>query len=113
MFKFALGVLVAVGIGAFATKPSQTDLEDEIRARLLEEIAAQSLESDDPAILALTFACKAGAQTCAELIRAGITVDYDDRILYSVARLEFLDTHASCVGVFSQFVCPGGIRKDN
>ena len=113
MFKFILGLLVAAGIGAFATKPSQADLEAEIQSQLRAAIAAQSLDSNDPAVVALTFACKAGAGTCANLIRAAMQVQYEDRVLYSVARMAFLDTTATCIGVFGQFVCPTGFQKVN
>lgn len=108
--SWLVGLLAVIGLGLAFTKPTETDFEAELEARLLAQIDAADVSADDdPFAAILTATCKAGPAQCAQIIRALMTLDYEDKVLFSRARVGMgSGAGAECIGVATRIFCRKG-----
>ncbi|SIO55553.1 hypothetical protein SAMN05444722_3509 [Rhodovulum sp. ES.010] len=102
-----VAVLAMLGLALAFTKPTEADFEAALEAQLLERIDAADPEATaDPVEALLTATCKMGREECARIIRSLISLDYEDRVLYSRARVSLgEEAGASCTGVLTRIFC--------
>lgn len=100
-----LGAVLA--LGAAFTKPTEPDFTARIEARLLAQIDAAQIDAEaDPARAVLLTACKLGRNQCVQVLRAMMTIDYEDKVLYSRAKVATgAGQPAICYGLFTKIVC--------
>ncbi|MGC9419623.1 MAG: hypothetical protein ACP5EN_11705 [Rhodovulum sp.] len=111
--KGLIGLVAALGVLGLVlafTKPTEADFEAAIEAQLLARIDAADPEaSSDPVEALLTATCKMGREQCAQLIRAMMELDYEDRVLFSQARVSMGEAEsATCYGVLTRIFCNRG-----
>lgn len=109
MFKFVLGMLTMAAIFAWFTNPSMEDAEAELKRQLLTAVESQSLGSGSGLDAAALLACRVDTNTCYDLVRTGIDVTHDDRVLYGRFDIEGFGRKAVCYGLFTTFLCPDGM----
>lgn len=111
MFRFLLGMLVMAALGAYVSKPSTEDAEAELKTQLMTALANQSFSAEDLGGSAALLACRLDPNTCYDLVRAGLDVTYEDRILYAKLEIDGWNRRASCYGLYTIFYCPGGLQS--
>lgn len=106
-FLGLVAVLAILGLAMAFTKPTEADFEAALEAQLLARIdAADPGAQSDPVEAILTATCKMGRSDCARLIRAMISLDYEDMVLFSRARVALGDARsATCYGVLTRILC--------
>jgi hypothetical protein len=112
MFKFLFGMIAMAAIVAYATNPTKDDAEEEMRNQLMRALITEDLKGKNAGETAALLGCRLDPDTCFEFVRSGIDMTFEDRYLYSKLELEGFDRKASCYGLFTRFVCPGGLQKD-
>ena len=105
-----IAILAIAALAAAFTKPSQADVEAELKAQFLERLAGTNPSAqENGGEFALTLLCKADHDACYELMRAGLDVTYDDRTLYAAVDVEGYGDSIRCYGAFTRFYCTGDI----
>ncbi len=110
MVKFLLGMLTMAAIGAYLTNPSAADAESALRKELLDAISEERIKGKTAAESAALLGCRLDPGTCFDLLRSMVDLKIEDRHLYSRLDLDGLGHRATCYGLFTQFVCPGGFE---
>ncbi|MBS8227013.1 hypothetical protein [Vannielia litorea] len=105
-----IAILAIAALAAVFTKPTQDDVETELKAQFLQRLAntnpsAQQNGGD----FALTLMCKADHDACYQLIRSGLDVTYDDRRLYAAVDVSGFGEAIRCYGAFTRFFCNGDL----
>ncbi|MDA9865483.1 hypothetical protein N9C96_02280 [bacterium] len=104
-------LIVAAGV-AFFTKPSEADAEAALRKYLTMAAAREELGDGRSTAQNLALAaCKLSLNDCYDLVRTGIETEFTDKTLFVQFHIEGFDRVATCYGAFTQFVCPGGLKK--
>lgn len=102
-------VLLSIAAGAlFATSPTRAVFKAEIESKIASRIAEMdpNAAEDDVTRLLLTT-CKLGEAGCARLIRSLMDVEFENRVLYSKARLQLgREDPITCYGVLNKVICP-------
>lgn len=111
MLKFLSGMIVMAALGAWLTNPSRQDAEAEMRAQLMTALASERLDGKTAAETAALLGCRINPAACFDLVRAGVELTYEDRHLYSRLDLEGFGRKAKCYGLFTRFICPGGLQE--
>ncbi|MDF1873368.1 hypothetical protein [Vannielia sp.] len=105
-----LVILAIAGLAAAVTKPSEADVEAELKSRFLQRLASTNPSAQgNGGDFALTLMCKADHNACYELVRTGLDVGYDDRKLYAAIDITGFGESLRCYGVFATFLCSGEI----
>lgn len=105
-------VLVAlIGLAAHLTRPSEDAAEATLKDMVIQALAEQEI---DPARgaggnLALGL-CKLDPNECYKVIRSGIEATYSQSTFHSQVQIAGFGKTASCYGMFTKFICPGGLR---
>lgn len=110
MLKFLAGMLTMAALAAFVTKPSPEDAETELRRQMAATFAGQDLSGAKGLDAAALLACRVDTATCLDLLRAGLDVTYEDRILYARVTVTGFDRRVACYGLYTRFTCPGGLQ---
>ncbi len=106
---FLMLVILLAGV-AFVTAPGRGAGELKLREALQAELARTDLaQVDAPLGRVALAACKVDADACYDLVREMLTVEYQHRKLYSVFTVEGFGKTATCYGVLTRYVCPGGV----
>jgi hypothetical protein len=104
-----LGLLVLVGAAAalWATKPSETEVEEQLAAVVKTRIVNQKIDANDPVGAIFGIGCRFGLDECYRLVRQGMTVDYRDRWLFATVSIEMREgERLECYGALGQLYCP-------
>jgi len=110
MFRLLLIIIVLAGVAAYLTKPSQADVEAQIRSLIGDAITAGQLDDvTDPAAMVLLATCQANPAGCAELALAAMDVRYEDRVIYARIDVAGFGRQAVCYGLYTRLVCPRGL----
>lgn len=109
-----VALLALAGVVAAFTKPSEADVEAELKARFLDRLAATNPnEAENGGTFALTLMCKADQEACYSIVRRGLEVRYDDRKVYATIDVAGFGKSVSCYGVFTRIYCAGEIPLGN
>ncbi|TCO72103.1 hypothetical protein [Rhodovulum euryhalinum] len=102
-----VAALAILGLAMAFTKPTDADFEAALEAQLLARIDAADPEAQaDPVEAILMATCKMGREQCAQLIRALISLDYEDKVLFSRARVTLGDAQGTtCTGILTRIFC--------
>ncbi len=110
MFKFIIVALGLAAAAAYFTKPTAAEVDGQLKDLLQQAIAAGELSDiADPAAVVMLAACKANADTCADLARAAMTVDYTDAKLLARVRVSGFGKETTCYAAFTKLFCPSGL----
>lgn len=112
MLKFLAGGIAAALVVAWLTNPSQPEAEAALRAELLRALEDQERDTRDPALTAALLGCRLGPDACYDLLRSGLDLRFDNRIVYSVLDVQGFGRKATCYGAFNTFACPGGVTAE-
>lgn len=108
---FLLVVVLATAGAAYLTKPGAVDAEVALRAQVMQAVEMQELGEGQTAAQALALAaCKLRPTDCYDLLRSGIEMQVTDRTLFTRVDMRGFERQAVCYGVFTRFVCPGGLK---
>jgi len=108
MFRILLTLVVIAAIAAFASRPTQQEVQGLYRAKLMQEIARNDTNtSRAPAENAALALCKVSSSACADLIVSATQIIYVDRRLFAQVTLKGLGKSASCLAMFTQLTCTG------
>jgi hypothetical protein len=111
MLRWALGLAIALAAAAFVTRPSEADVEEALRAALYQRLFTEEIDAGREMLgNAAIIACRIDPSTCFEILREGLEVTYEDRVLYVKATVEGFGRRAECWGAFGRFTCPGGFE---
>jgi hypothetical protein len=113
-FFIRLVVFAALlAIVAFLTRPGEEKAESMLRTEILSAVVGADIDTAasgaDAIVLGL---CKLKPNECYELLRSGIETRFDDRALFTRFEFRGLGKRAGCIGAFTTFFCPGGLRDD-
>ncbi|MEM9756168.1 MAG: hypothetical protein AAF914_09250 [Pseudomonadota bacterium] len=104
------GILAAAG-GLFATKPSESDVNDLIGDRIRAELALGA-QTGDSAVAALSTLCTILSDDCVALVQQTVPISYGDLIFAADVRLfPGSPDEVRCVGMLTQLYCPGIINR--
>lgn len=109
MFKFVSGMLVMAAIVAWITNPGMEEAEAELKRQVFDALESQSMGSGSGLDAAALLACRVSPEACYDLVRTGIDITHDDRIVYSRFDITGFGREARCYGIYTTFVCPGGM----
>lgn len=102
-------LLVAAAAVAFFTRPGREDVETALREALYRRLFTTEADTGrDMLGSAALIACRIEPAACYDLLRQGLDVTYDDRLLYVTVAVEGFGRRAECWGAFTRFVCPDG-----
>ena len=103
MFKWVILLIVLATGTAWLTKPGVAAFDDMLRARLEHQIATEDVGSqEDPVAAIALVACKLRPSGCFKLVREGLEVTVDDRVLYTQIRADGFGTRTVCTGAFTR-----------
>ncbi|HPE25981.1 hypothetical protein [Albidovulum sp.] len=106
MFKWVILLIVLAAGAAWLTKPGVAAFDDMLRARLEHQIATEDVGSQEDPIAAIALvACKLRPSGCFKLVREGLEVTVDDRVLYTQIRADGFGTRTVCTGAFTRLWC--------
>ncbi|MCV2867634.1 hypothetical protein OEW28_03220 [Defluviimonas sp. WL0002] len=106
MFKWIVLVIVLGAGAAWLTKPGETEFDDMLRASLERQIATEDVDVEDDPIGAIALvACKLRPSGCFKLVREGLDVTVEDRVLYTVIRADGFSKRTVCTGAFTKLWC--------
>jgi hypothetical protein len=112
ILKLLIGAALAVALAAYVTKPGREDVDDALRRALFEKLFTTNIdEGRDMLGNAAIIGCRLDPQSCFELLRSGLEVTYEDKILYARVTVEGFGRRAVCTGAFTRFNCPDGFEK--
>ncbi len=110
--RILIVVIVLVLGGAWLTKPDEADAEAVLRDQVMIAVARQDLgEGRSTGENLALAACKLRPSDCYDLLRSGLEVSYTDRTLFLRVDVDGYDRRATCFGVYTRFVCPGGFKE--
>lgn len=106
MFKWVV-LLIALAAGvAWLTKPGEAAFDDMLRAELQHRIATEDIGGQGDPIAAIALvACKLSPSDCFSMVRDGLDVSVEDRVLYTRIRAEGFGKRTVCTGVFTKLLC--------
>lgn len=106
MFKWVI-LLIVLGVGAaWLTKPGEAAFDDMLRARLERQIATQDVGTQDDPIAAIALVvCKLRPSGCFKMVREGLEVTVEDRVLYTRIRADGFGKRTVCTGAFTKLWC--------
>ncbi|MCC1492230.1 hypothetical protein [Cognatishimia sp. F0-27] len=110
MLRFLLLLAALAALAGFATRPGVDDAETAMREQVLLAVANQELRGKSTAEQAALLACRLDPTSCYDLIRSGIDITFEARLVYARVDLEGFGKSATCYGLFTRFFCPGGLR---
>ena len=112
ILKLLIGAGLAAALAAILTKPGPEDVEEALRRALFEKLFTEEIDAGrDMLGNAAIIGCRLDPQACFELLRAGMEVTYEDKVLYSRVTVEGFGRRAECIGAFTRFNCPGGFEE--
>ena len=110
MLKLVLLLAVVAGV-AYSTKPGEAEAEDTLREQLILAVAKAELGEGRSAGQNMALAvCKMRPSDCYEIVRPEIATVYSDFVLFSRITLDGLGQTATCYGLFTTFICLGGLK---
>lgn len=106
-------LLLIVAVAAFLTRPGEEKAKTMLRTVILAAVAAADIETAasgaDAVVLGL---CKLKPNECYDLLRSGIETRFTDKSLFTTFEFRGLGKQGFCIGAFTTFLCPGGLRDD-
>ncbi len=106
MFRWILLLIVLAAVAAWLTRPGEAAFDDMLRARLERQIATEDVDArSDPIAAIALVACKLKPSGCFKLMREGLEVTVEDRILYTTIRAEGFGARTVCAGAFTKLWC--------
>lgn len=112
ILKLLIGAGLAAAVAAFLTKPGREDVDEALRRALFERLFTEQIdEGRDMLGNAAIIGCRLDPQGCFELLRAGLEVTYEDKLLFARVTVEGFGRRAECIGAFTRFNCPGGFEE--
>ena len=106
-FVILCGLLAALCLAAFVTKPSTQATEAHLTTVLRERVIAGDISTQADVLgAAAMIGCKLRPQDCADLLRRGIDMQIADRTLYTRIDVSGFGEDARCYGLFGRFWCP-------
>jgi len=112
-FKILAALVLIAIAAAYFTKPDQARAEAALKDQLLMALAREDIGGTRGAAgnLAL-IGCKLKPQSCFELVRSGIDAKFQDHVLYTTYDIAGFGKTANCIGAFTTFLCPGGLKNE-
>lgn len=112
LLKLLFALIVVAAVAAWFTRPGPEDVDNALRQALYQKLFDDDAgQGRDMLGNAAMLGCRLDPNSCFEILRAGLDVQYEDRILYAHVTVEGFDRRASCYGAFTRFACPGGFEK--
>ena len=106
-------LIILVAGAAYVTKPDEADAEARLREEVMVAVATRELgESGSAGDKLALAACKLAPGDCYDLLRSGMELTVTDRVLFTEVELVGYGKRASCYGLFTTFLCPGGFRDE-
>jgi len=106
LFRWIILLLVIAAGAAWLTKPGEAEFDDMLRARLEHQIATQDVDAEGDPIGALALVtCKLRPSGCFKLVREGLEVTVEDRILFTRIRADGFGKRTVCTGAFTRLWC--------
>lgn len=103
----------AGAIAAFATKPSEADVERMLKDQMISSINKTSVDPKRDLFGSLIlFGCKFGPEPCYELLRQTMEVVYEDELLYAKISVHANERRMNCLGLFNQLRCPKFLNEE-
>ena len=112
ILKLLIGAGLVAALAAFLTRPGPEDVDEALRRALFEKLFTEEIdEGRDILGNAAIIGCRLDPQSCFELLRAGMEVTYEDKLLFARVTVEGSGRRAECIGAFTRFSCPGGFEE--
>ena len=107
--KLAALLAAIAATAAVLTRPGPDEVEAALREALYRQLFTTEVDTgrDMPGNAAI-LGCRIGPQLCYDLLRAGLEVTFEDRILFARVSVEGFGRRAVCFGAFGRFACPAG-----
>jgi hypothetical protein len=102
-------MLVMAAIVAWLTNPAMEAAEAELKRQVLRALDTQTMGSGAGLDAAALLACRMSPEACYDLVRTGIDITRQNRLLYSRFDLSGFGRTATCYAAFGAFACPGGM----
>jgi hypothetical protein len=106
-------LIIVTAAAAYLTRPDEADAEARLRKEVMVAVATRELgeggSTGDKLALA---ACKLAPGDCYDLLRSAMELTVTDRVLFTQVVLTGFEKRATCYGLFTTFVCPGGFKDD-
>lgn len=106
MFRWIALLVILLAVAAWLTRPGEAAFDDMLRDRLEVQIATADVDdAQDPIAAIALVACKLRPSGCFELVREGLEVSVEDRLLYTTIRAEGFGSRTVCTGAFTRLWC--------
>jgi hypothetical protein len=107
-------IFILLAVAAFFTRPDARAAESALREQLLMAVAREDIGAGRGAagnIALLT--CKIRPSECYDLLRSQIEARFTDNYLFTRFEVQGFGKQARCIGAFTTFLCPGGLRDQD
>lgn len=112
MVRFIFILLTLAAVLAFLSKPDERSVRDQATALIREAIASGNLDDvADPALRLALIGCKTDPASCASLLMQGVSLTYDDRVLYARVDATGFQRTATCYAAYTRLFCPQGLIR--
>jgi hypothetical protein len=106
MFKWVVLLIGVAAAAAWLTKPGEATFDDMLRAQLERQVASADIgDQGDPIAAIALVACKLRPSDCFRLVRDGLDVTVEDRVLYTRIRANGFGKRTLCTGAFTKLWC--------
>lgn len=113
MVRALIVVILLLVAAAFFTRPDARAAESALREHLLRAVAREEIgKSRGAAGNVALITCKIRPNECFDLVRSQLYTVYTDYGLFTRFSVRGFGKRASCIGAFTTFICPGGLRDD-
>lgn len=113
MLRILFVILIFAGLAAAFTVPSQQQAEEMMGTQVMAAVAAQDIKLENGAAgNALLIGCKLRPSDCMKVLKTQISSQYEDYRVFSTFSARGLGIKTWCVGAFTQFYCPGGLKSE-
>lgn len=101
-----VALVVFAGV-LFVSKPSEAEVEAEIKTAIVADINAAQIDREGEFLSnLLTVTCKFDAESCYKIARAAMHVSYKDFLLLASIKIATGNRQRNCVGAFKNLFCP-------
>lgn len=112
MLRLLFVILLLAAAGAYLTKPTEAEARAKATELVRNAIDTGSLDDvSEPALALLLATCKSDAAACADVLMAGIRINYVDRTLFAQVDAEGFGRSATCYAAYTRLLCPAGLLR--
>jgi len=111
LLKVLVALMILAAGAAYVTRPGEESAEAALKDQLMQALDREEISPGRGAGANVALGlCKLKPTDCYQLVRAGIETRFTDHTLFTRFDMAGFGKTAQCIGAFTTFHCPGGLR---